>query len=124
VAASGPAPAGLDFTSIGTSFASLSPLLDQVFFIGDGLTGDGSGSVQQFIVPTGATVLYLGISDAPGYQGDPGAYGDNGGAFTTSFDVTSSGVPDQSSALALLTLACVSLIFFAPRLKRTAVSCS
>ena len=57
--------------TIATSFASLSPLIDQVFFIGDGLTGDGSGSVQQFIVPTGATALYLGITDAPGYNGSP-----------------------------------------------------
>jgi hypothetical protein len=76
---SGPAPAALDFVT--TSFTSLSPLLDQTFFIGDGMTGDGSGSVQTFVVPTGATELYLGISDALGYNGAPGTYSDNAGMF-------------------------------------------
>ena len=38
---SGSAPTALDFTTgSGTSFTSLSPQLDQVFFIGDGLTGE------------------------------------------------------------------------------------
>jgi len=82
-----PAPLRLDFTMIGTSFTSLSPQLDQVFFIGDGLTGDGSGSLQQFNVPVGATRLVLGIVDAPGYNGDPGGYADNTGSFSASFNV-------------------------------------
>jgi hypothetical protein len=76
---SGPAPTALDFVT--TSFTSLSPLLDQTFFIGDGLTGDGSGTAQTFVVPTGATELYLAISDACGYNGSPSCYGDNQGAF-------------------------------------------
>lgn len=101
---SGPAPAALNFTAadIGTAFTSLSPLLDQVFFIGDGLTGDGTGTVQTFYVPAGATELYLGISDSCGYNGGPSCYGDN----LHSFDVTytpASGVPEASS---LSLLAC------------------
>lgn len=93
-----PTPASLDFQTIGTTFASLSPLLDQVFFIGDGLTGNGSGSVQQFNVPAGATELVLGIGDAPGYNGSPGSYGDNSGSFNASFAVTSANsVPDSSA---------------------------
>jgi hypothetical protein len=76
---SGSAPTALDFVT--TSFTSFSPLLDQTFFIGDGMTGDGSGAAQTFIVPTGATELYLGISDALGYNGAPGAYFDNVGTF-------------------------------------------
>jgi PEP-CTERM motif-containing protein len=86
---SGAAPASLNFTSsgIGTSFTSLSPLLDQVFYIGDGLTGNGTGTVQQFFVPSGAGTLYLGISDAGFYNGAPGAYGDNAGFYTVDFDV-------------------------------------
>jgi len=88
---SGPAPAALDFVT--TSFTSLSPLLDQTFFIGDGLTGDGAGAVQTFYVPTGATELYLGISDALGYNGAPGAYFDNVG----SFDVVATDAPDPSA---------------------------
>jgi hypothetical protein len=85
VAAGGPsgsAPAALNFVTTGTNFTSLSPLLDQTFFIGDGLTGDGTGTAQTFYVPTGATALYLGISDAGGYNGAPGSYGDNSGSFT------------------------------------------
>src|SRR5258708_39468792 len=68
---SGAAPALLNFASsgIGTSFTSLSPLLDQVFHIGDGLTGNDTGTVQQFFVPSGAGTLYLGISDAGFYHG-------------------------------------------------------
>jgi hypothetical protein len=82
-----PAPLRLDFTVIGTSFTSLSPQLNQVFFIGDGLTGDASGTVQQFNVPVGATRLFLGLADAPNYSGDPGAYGDNIGSFSATFSV-------------------------------------
>src|SRR4029077_3704818 len=49
----GTAPTALDFTSsgLGTSFTSLSPQLDQVFFIGDGLTGNGTGTQQTFNIP-------------------------------------------------------------------------
>jgi hypothetical protein len=80
---SGPAPAPLDFTTgPGTGFTTLAPALDQVFFIGDGLTGDGTGTVQTFTVPTGAAALYFGLSDAGGFNGPPGAYFDNEGAFT------------------------------------------
>jgi hypothetical protein len=62
---SGQPPAALD-ASGSNAFTSLSPLLQQVFFIGDGLTGTGSGSVQQFVVPAGATRLFLGSSDGSG----------------------------------------------------------
>ncbi|MCE2694196.1 MAG: hypothetical protein LW645_08015 [Verrucomicrobiaceae bacterium] len=54
-------PPILDFTSDG--FASVAPLLNQAFFIGDGLTGTGSGSVQHFAIPTGAARLFLGFAD-------------------------------------------------------------
>jgi hypothetical protein len=82
---SGTPPASLDFTSIGTNFTSLSPKLNQPFFVGDGLTGDGTGTVQQFIVPAGATRLYLGIADGPG---SIGYYFDNSGSFTATFQVS------------------------------------
>ena len=89
----GTAPTALDFTSsgLGTSFTSLSPLLDQVFFIGDGLTGDDTGTQQKFNIPSGAGQLWLGISDAPGYNGAPGAYGDNLGSYTVGFTVNAPG---------------------------------
>jgi hypothetical protein len=100
---SGPAPAALDFNTLGTSFASLTPDLDQTFFIGDGLTGDGTGTEQVFYVPTGATTLYLGISDACGYSGPPSCYSDNAGTFTVSVS-TSGGttpVPEPASWIVL-----------------------
>jgi uncharacterized protein (TIGR03437 family) len=82
----GPAPAPLDFTTgSGTAFTSLSPLIDQVFFIGDGLTGDNSGTLQVFNVPQGAVSLYLGISDACAYNGPPGCYGDNLGTYSVTY---------------------------------------
>jgi hypothetical protein len=79
---SGSAPDALDFTQgKGTAFKHLAPKLDQTFFIGDGLTGDATGNTQKFSVPPTAATLYLGISDAPGFNGTPGAYLDNVGAF-------------------------------------------
>jgi hypothetical protein len=62
---SGPPPASLD-ASGSNDFATLAPLLRQPFFIGDGLTGTGSGSDQHFTVPAGATRLALASSDAIG----------------------------------------------------------
>jgi hypothetical protein len=79
-----PPPPALSFTG-NTSFANLSPQLDQVFYIGDGLTGTGSGSTQLFNVPTGALKLYFGLAD--GVEQSPnviknGFYGDNSGAYS------------------------------------------
>jgi hypothetical protein len=73
-----PPPPSLDFDG-NHNFASLRPLIAQVFFIGD---GRGSrGALQRFQVPDGATRLYLGIADAFGFKGPPGYYGDNAGSF-------------------------------------------
>jgi hypothetical protein len=92
---SGATPVALDFTSagLGTSFSSLSPLLDQTFFIGDGLTGDGTGSLQTFNIPSGAADLYLGISDAGGYNGSPGAYDDNLGSYSVTSNLAGGAPP-------------------------------
>ena len=68
------APAGLDFSVLGLNFSSLSPGLKQVFFIGDGLTGNGTGSVQQFIIPTGTTRLFLGTVDGFGWFNNTGSF--------------------------------------------------
>jgi hypothetical protein len=93
--------ANSDFTPAGTGedFASLSPVIDQVFFIGDGLTGTGTGQVQQFFVPIGATTLVLGIVDANSYNGPPGAYFDNGGSFQVNVQAPAAtgGVPEPAS---------------------------
>ncbi len=64
-----------------TSFSTLSPVLGQVFFIGDGLTGTGTGAPQTFFAPSGATRLFVGIADAANFAGQPGWYDDNYGSF-------------------------------------------
>jgi len=83
------APAALRFYAsnssqggIQTDFLTLSPKIGQVFFIVDGLTGTGIGAVQTFVVPAGATHLYLGYIDsctqtAPGV---PGCFTGNAGS--------------------------------------------
>ncbi|HSV14019.1 MAG TPA: hypothetical protein VLI90_07145, partial [Tepidisphaeraceae bacterium] len=83
---SGSPPADLDYTTLGTTAASSTPLLNQVFYIGDGKTADGSGAVQSFIIPSGATKLFLGISDAQNFAGAPGSYGDNSGNFAVTLN--------------------------------------
>jgi hypothetical protein len=95
-------PAQLNFTTSGTSFATLAPALQQAFFIGDGRTGDASGATQTFYVPTGATTLYLGISDACGYHGSPSCYGDNNGSFTVTTMGTTAGAVPEPAAWAMM----------------------
>jgi hypothetical protein len=56
------APKALDFRSpTSREFSTLQPQLKQLFFIGDGKTKDGRP--QEFIVPEGATRLYLATWD-------------------------------------------------------------
>jgi hypothetical protein len=53
----------LDFSTLASrDFASLSPLLKQPFFIGDGLRNDAL-TLQSFVVPVGATRLFVGTMD-------------------------------------------------------------
>lgn len=82
------APPILDFNTIGTNFTILSPELQQTFFIGDGFTS--GGTEQTFIVPAGATRLFLGIADAQGFTGNPGFYNDNTGAFEATVSICQS----------------------------------
>ncbi len=67
------APPELDFSSASSrEFTSLSPQLYQTFFIGDGQTS--GGTVQRFIVPAGATRLYLGVMDGWHWGDNPGQF--------------------------------------------------
>ena len=114
------APTALNFTTgTGIAFASLSPQLNQTFFIGDGLTGDGTGTTQTFSVPTGATALYLGISDACGYNGAPGCYNDNLGSYSVQVNQSAraAAVPEPAG-WALLSTGLLALV--ATRRKRGA----
>lgn len=73
-----PAPLALSFSG-GGNFLEITPVLNQIFFIGDGLTGTGLGQIQKFFVPQNATRLFLGFADAGLFSGPPGLYGDNVG---------------------------------------------
>jgi hypothetical protein len=73
---------------IQTDFKGLSPVIGQVFFIGDGLTGTGSGSVQTFAVPATATHLYLGFVDSCTLTSTaPSCYSDNAGSMSAIFQL-------------------------------------
>jgi hypothetical protein len=72
----GKAPGTLDFHR--RNFSTLSPKLKQVFFIGNGRTA--SGALRRFLVPPGATRLYLGVMDA--YE-----WNNNSGSFTVTVHV-------------------------------------
>jgi hypothetical protein len=85
----GPEPPLLDFTlPASRDYAAISPLLAQVFFIGDGQT---SADQQQFItVPAGATRFFLAPMDAVESSNNWG-----------SFSVTVAAVPEPATALLL-----------------------
>ncbi len=87
-------PASLDYTDPNnTSLAGLSPGLNEIFFIGDGLTGTGSGSLQQFTAPGGAMFLYIAVADSYGSS--------TGNSGSLSVDYTGgtlvAGVPEPAS---------------------------
>jgi len=88
---SGTAPAGLDFSGGAISYTSLSPLVDQVFYMGD-------GSVQSLVVPTGATRLFLGTMDGFGWY-------NNVGAFNVTLQNVTTTVPDGGSTMAMVGVA-------------------
>ncbi len=93
----GPAVLSYDYGtpgSLSTSDATFSPALDQVFFIGDGLTGTGTGLQQIFQVPTDASRLYLGFADS--FDSVPSYYADDVGSLTATFAITST-APEPSS---------------------------
>lgn len=91
-----PAPNSLNFGAPASrDYLSITPLLKQVFFIGDGLT---SGNVlQQAIVPEGATRFYLGTMDT--YE-----WPNNGGSFTVKVTEESEdvAVPEPTTLLGSL----------------------
>ena len=105
------APASLDFssTSLGRSFSSLTPELQQTFFIGDGLTGEGSGTIQSFLVPDGATRLFLGIVDGAYFVGGPDYYDNNVGSFSATFELTSVPEIDPTGLASVISLVVGSL---------------
>jgi hypothetical protein len=90
-----PAPTPITYgaggNSGGLALTSYSPGLGQIFWIGDGLTGTGIGAIQQFIVPTGATRLYLGTVDGFGW------FNNIGTGVVTVDGLSSSGTPEPAA---------------------------
>jgi hypothetical protein len=96
------APATLDFSpgGLGIDFASLSPELGQIFYIGDGI--NDVAVLQEFIAPVGATRLFFAIPDGFGFVGGPGAYDDNDGSYRIRVGVNEIPTLPLPGALALL----------------------
>lgn len=74
-------PERLSFTDK-EDFTELAPLIGQTFFIGD-------GQGKTFVIPAGATRLFLGFADAFDFQGDPGWYGNNSGELAVTVEFAS-----------------------------------
>ena len=103
-------PASMDFTQAANiSQASYSPALNQIFFIGDGLTGEATGTFQHFAAPAGATRLFLAVADS--YGSSTGNLG--------SLLVNVSAVPEPGS-LALMFAGLVAVAGLARQRKKTA----
>jgi hypothetical protein len=104
----GAAPTGVNFSASGaTSQSTYSPQLNQVFFIGDGLTGTGTGSVQQFVIPAGATRLYLGSSDGAG------ANYNNTGSLSVTITDSGGGAPPATPLPSTVVLMLIGLVMLA-----------
>ena len=95
-------PATLTFDA--SNPTSLSPLVNQVFYIGDGLSGytNAAGAPLTFTAPGSATRLYLGVIDAFGFGGQTGYYNDNLGAFSVDITLQSTAPVPEPSDLALM----------------------
>lgn len=100
----GVAPSTLNFSNsgLGVDFTSLAPDLGQVFFIGDGVTS--SNIFQEFIAPTGTTRFFVGITDAFGFNGAPGAFDDNDGSYRITIGINQIPTIPEPASLALLGL--------------------
>jgi hypothetical protein len=109
--AAGTAPARLDYTGPGLTFNDLvyTPLLNQLFFIGDGQTS--SSVAQLFVVPAGATRLVLGWADGLqlpafiAFHGSPCCYGDNGSTTSGELVTYDFHAPEPSMFVPLLAVA-------------------
>jgi hypothetical protein len=102
---------GVGGSGITPTQVTYAPLVGQTFFVGDGLAGTGTGALQQFIVPTGATRLFLGFADAMFFNGQANMYNDNTGSLAVNLQImpaTVVGTPEPGT-IALLALGLAAL---------------
>lgn len=106
----GIAPEVLDFSpdGLGIDFLGLTPGLNQIFYVGDGMTS--SGVFQQFTAPAGATRLFVGIPDGMEFVGLPGAYEDNDGSYVVRIGVNQVPTIPEPSTVALIGLGLAGLM--------------
>jgi hypothetical protein len=93
-------PLTLDFTGAAREMPVIAPLLRQVFYVGRGRTG--GGTTKSFVIPPGATRLFLGVLDAGGCNSD------NSGSFALTAvvaDVPPSPPPGQVTVFAVADIA-------------------
>ena len=91
-----------------------------MFFIGNGV--NSSSILQEFIAPTGATRVFLGITDSFGFNGAPGAFDDNDGSYQIRVGINedprnpiTNQIPEPAtSGLFLLALVAARLAAFRP----------
>ncbi len=99
----GSGPSALSYGNGDYAFTSFASVLNQAFFIGDGLTGTGSGIVQEFIAPASADTLLLGFVDGAAFTGAPRFYGDNNGSLEATVSAVLATVPTSASMSLFLT---------------------
>jgi hypothetical protein len=108
------APGALDFsTAASRDYSTLSPPLQQVFFIGDGLTS--TSAVQHINIPNGATRFFLGPMDGFDWNNNVGSYSVTVNEFTPN-----AAVPEPAP---LCLLAAGLLTFLSPLAKRRRRTC-
>jgi hypothetical protein len=100
---SGAGPATLVYNALFADSATLySPVIGQVFDIGNGLTGgptDAPGVVQTYNIPNTATRLFFGFADANGFVGAPGMFFDDTGTITGNANLQLVAAPEPGTVL-------------------------
>jgi len=115
------APSALDFsTAASQNYLTLHPLVQQVFYIGDGLTS--GGTIQNVIAPSGATRLYLGMMDGSGWYNNTGSFR----VIVTDLNLSSAPVPEASTTVSFGLLLALGLggLVIAARRKKTGAKAS
>jgi len=96
-------PATLAYNTLFADSSTLfSPVIGQVFDIGNGLTGgptDVPGIAQTYSIPVTATRLFFGFADANGFVGAPGMYNDDTGSVSGNVNLALASVPEPGAML-------------------------